>query len=103
MHVVITCRETEKLKRVGGDFVSDGLKPDCGKGLPYAFDIVLRLFREDGKFMADVEKDRTESLQNEGPFEVDFKALCVCLNIPHVVSKPQLKHKKLGEKKNGQN
>jgi hypothetical protein len=87
MNVVVTCRETDKLERRGGDFVKVGTKADCDKSAPYMFDVVIRLFREDGKYMGEVIKDRTGSLPPAGAFEMSYKLLHDKLNIPSVVEK----------------
>jgi hypothetical protein len=71
MNVLCTCRvkdqyaEGEFLKKTGETFDSD-------RSLPYLFDTVVRLDRtQDSKFMARVEKDRTNLLP-KNPFEVNY-------------------------------
>jgi hypothetical protein len=82
MNVVCTCRvkdqyaEGEFLKKVGETFDSD-------RSLPYLFDTVVRLDRtQDGKFMARVEKDRTNSLPQQKPFECNYLTFAAAFDLP---------------------
>jgi len=70
MNIVVTARETTKYKE-GSYMKKEGIRPDCEKTTPYQFDTVLRLYRENGKYMALAEKDRTQSLPDQ-PFVADY-------------------------------
>lgn len=70
-NVVVTARETDQLKRIAGQFVNVGIKPEAGKGTKYYFDTVLHLTKEDNKYYANPEKDRTGRLPKT-KFEMDL-------------------------------
>lgn len=73
-HVIVTAREKPRYSDTG--FMHQiGVAPDAEKSLPYLFDIVLRLCRDDdGRFMTTVVKDRTATLPS-APFETNFGVL----------------------------
>lgn len=69
MNIIVTARASalystdEFMKQIG-------LKPDGPKDLPYAFDVVLELTKDEktGKFIAHTKKDRTNTL----PIDFEF-------------------------------
>ncbi len=78
MNVIITARqkaqyaETGFMRPVGETF-------DGEKSLPYLFDTILRLYRDDtGRFMAENLKDRSNKLPR-GHFEVSYPVIEQCL------------------------
>lgn len=75
MHVVVTGREA--VKYLNNDFTkgTDGVKFDGEKSIPYIFDTVLRLYKENGVFKAVCEKDRTEKLKEGQVFSITGKSL----------------------------
>lgn len=63
INIVSIAQEKEKKEKKGENWVTIGYEPDTGKGLPYDYDIVLRLLKpkaKDGIFKAEVLKDRTK-------------------------------------------
>jgi hypothetical protein len=56
-----------------------GAQPDSPKQLPYMFDVVLELKKENGKHMAFVEKDRTNKLPPK--FEFKYESFTKFLGI----------------------
>lgn len=78
MNVIITARqkaqyaETGFMRPVGETF-------DGEKSLPYIFDTILRLYRDEGgRFMAENLKDRSNKLPR-GRFEVSYPVIEKCL------------------------
>jgi len=71
MNVVVTARS--KTQYADGAFMQAvGKTFDCERSLPYVFDVVLRLYRDDkGRYLALVEKDRTQKLPKI-PFEWSY-------------------------------
>jgi len=71
MHIVLTARE--KILYADNSFMrAAGVTHDGEKSLPYLFDSVLHLFRDDkGRYMARVIKDRTGLLPT-APFESSY-------------------------------
>jgi hypothetical protein len=71
LNVVVTARS--KTQYADGAFMQAvGKTFDCERSLPYIFDVVLRLYRDDkGRFLAQVEKDRTNKLPKT-PFECSY-------------------------------
>ncbi|MCP4573816.1 MAG: AAA family ATPase [bacterium] len=73
MNVIVTARKKAHyadhgfMKSVGETF-------DGEKSLPYMFDTILHLYRDDGRFMAENLKDRTNKLPR-GQFEVSYQIL----------------------------
>jgi hypothetical protein len=43
VHVVVIARESTEYDTVSGELKKTGVKPDCDKAIPYAFDFVIRL------------------------------------------------------------
>jgi hypothetical protein len=78
MNVIVTARQKSQyadagFMRVVGDTF------DGEKSLPYLFDTILRLYRDDtGRFMAENLKDRTNKLPR-GKFEVSYDLIEKCL------------------------
>jgi len=77
MNVIVTARQ--KAQYADGGFMRVvGETFDGEKSLPYLFDTILRLSRDDkGRFMAENLKDRTGKLPS-GHFEVSYTALESC-------------------------
>jgi hypothetical protein len=74
MHVIVTARSKPQYAD-GGFMRVIGETFDGEKSLPYIFDVVLRLHRDsDGRFLAEVVKDRTGRLPNT-PFESPFELI----------------------------
>jgi hypothetical protein len=74
LHVVVTARSKPRYAD-GGFMRVIGETFDGEKSLPYIFDVVLRLYHErDGRFLADVVKDRTGRLPTS-PFESRYERL----------------------------
>jgi len=73
MNVIAIARA--KTKYAEGEFMKAiGETFDGEKSLPYLFDTILRMFRDnDGKFMGDCLKDRANKLPGSGVFEVSYK------------------------------
>jgi len=71
MNVIVTARQ--KTQYADGGFMrAVGETFDGEKSLPYVFDVVLRLFRDEkGRFLAECLKDRTGSLPT-GSFETSI-------------------------------
>jgi len=72
MHIICTARETVKMKRMGNEYVSDGVKYDAEKNTHYSFDTVVKLYKNQEKHMAYSDKDRTSKMPNV-PFEMNKK------------------------------
>lgn len=70
LNVVMTAREADNYKE-GGFMVKDGVRIDCERRISYAFDVVVRLYREGKNFWGEISKDRTESLPLE-PFDINI-------------------------------
>lgn len=73
MNIVVTARakkeyEDNQFMKVKGETY------DGEKSLSYLFDVVLQLYKENGKRMAFAKKDRSNSLP-EDPFEVSYKII----------------------------
>ena len=67
---IVSIAQMKEIKEKKGEtFVTVGYAPDCGKGIEYDYDVVLRLFTEKDKvtgldvYKAEVMKDRTGSRQ----------------------------------------
>lgn len=78
LSVVVTARvktqysDSSFMRAIGESF-------DAEKSLPYLFDVILRLYRdESGRFLAENIKDRTNRLPN-GRFEVSYELIERCL------------------------
>jgi hypothetical protein len=78
MNVIVTAREKTQYADAGFMRVS-GETFDCEKSLPYIFDTILRLYRdENGRFMAENIKDRTNKLPRSH-FPVNYSVFEQCL------------------------
>lgn len=78
MNVIVTARQKAQYADAGFMRVV-GETFDGEKSLPYLFDTILRLYRDDkGRFMAENVKDRTNRLPR-GNFEVSYPLLERCL------------------------
>ena len=73
MNVIVTARQKAQYADTGFMRVI-GETFDGEKSLPYLFDTILRLYREDGRFMAENIKDRTNKLPC-GHFEVRYEEI----------------------------
>jgi len=74
LNVVVTARQ-KTLYADQGFMRAVGETFDGEKGLPYLFDTILRLYRDDnGRFMAKNLKDRTNKLP-QGNFEISYQIL----------------------------
>lgn len=74
MNVIVTARQ-KTLYADQGFMRAIGETFDGEKSLPYMFDTILRLYRDDkGRFMAEALKDRTNKLP-QGHFEVSYQIL----------------------------
>lgn len=74
MNVIVTARQ-KTLYADQGFMRAVGETFDGEKSLPYLFDTILRLYRDDkGRFMAENLKDRTNKLPS-GHFEVSYQIL----------------------------
>lgn len=69
MNIIVTAR-SKPLYAKGGNFMEEvGQQPDGHRDLPYMFDVVLELYEDpEGKRMARVEKDRTNTLPHDFEF-----------------------------------
>jgi len=78
MNVVVTARQKtlyaeNALKALGDTF-------DAEKSIPYLFDVVVRLYRDERRrFLAECQKDRSGTLPT-GPFEVNYSIFEKCLH-----------------------
>jgi len=78
MNVIVTARQ-KTLYADQGFMKSIGETFDGEKSLPYLFDSILRLYRDEkGRFMAENQKDRSNKLPH-GHFEISFARLEKCL------------------------
>lgn len=78
MNVIVTARQ-KALYSDAGFMRIVGETFDGEKSLPYLFDTILRLYRDDaGRFMAENIKDRTNKLPR-GKFEVSYDLIEKCL------------------------
>jgi hypothetical protein len=78
MNVIVTARQKAQYSDAGFMRVI-GETFDGEKSLPYLFDTILRLYRDDaGRFMAENMKDRTNKLPS-GKFEVSYDLIEKCL------------------------
>lgn len=78
MNVIVTARQKAQYSDSGFMHVI-GETFDCEKSLPYLFDTILHLYRDDtGHFMAENIKDRTNKLPC-GKFEVSYDLIEKCL------------------------
>ena len=74
MNVIVTARQ-KALYADAGFMRAIGETFDGEKSLPYLFDSILRLYRDDnGRFMAENLKDRSDKLPR-GQFEVSYDRL----------------------------
>ncbi|MBU8913308.1 MAG: ATP-binding protein [Spirochaetales bacterium] len=74
MNVIVTARQ-KTLYGDQGFMRAVGETFDGEKSLPYLFDTILRLYRDDkGRFMAENLKDRTNKLP-QGHFEISYEIL----------------------------
>lgn len=70
MNIIVTSQSKALYASENQEFMKlMGTQPDSPKQLPYMFDVVLELKKENGKHVATVEKDRTNKL----PQKFDFK------------------------------
>ncbi len=76
MNVIVTAHSKAKYSQEEGEFMKVlGTMAEVSKELPYIFDVELELTFEDGKFVARVQKDRTNRLpaRNE-KFEFNYQS-----------------------------
>lgn len=85
MNIIVTARSaTEYSKEEFMKIV--GTKAEGPKDLPYMFDIVLELTNVDGKFIANVKKDRTNTLPPT--FEFSYESFVKHLGIDGLEREP---------------
>jgi len=78
LNVIVTARQ--KTLYADGALKAIGETFDAEKGLPYLFDIVVRLYRDEKlRFMALCQKDRSGTLPT-GPFEIQYAIFEKCLH-----------------------
>ncbi|MBU1073153.1 ATP-binding protein [bacterium] len=77
MNVIVTARQKAQYADTGFMRVI-GETFDGEKSLPYLFDTILHLYRDDGRFMAENIKDRTNKLPH-GHFKVSYEEIERCL------------------------
>lgn len=67
MNIVSIAQPKDTMEDLGnGKRIKVGIEPDMKKQAKFDYDVVLRFYTEDGKYYAEVEKDRTEAhLRNE--------------------------------------
>ena len=67
MNIVSIAQPKDTMEDLGGGKrIKVGIEPDMKKQAKFDYDVVLRFYTEDGKYYAEVEKDRTEAhLRNE--------------------------------------
>lgn len=72
MNVVVTARQ--KLQYADGSFMQAiGETFDCERSVPYLFDTIIRLHRDEkGRFRGECQKDRSKKLP-QGDFDCSFK------------------------------
>jgi len=63
VHVVVTARQKADYEQKGNELLKVGDKPDADRSTEYLFDIVLRLGVANGKYLAQVVKDRSGALK----------------------------------------
>ena len=62
MNVVSIAQPKDTMEDLGnGKRIKVGIEPDMKKQAKFDYDVVLRFYTEDGKYYAQVEKDRTEA------------------------------------------
>lgn len=73
VHLVLVGRESSKYKMDKGQLVEDGVTIQTEKDTPYIADIFVRFFKARGgdgtRFMAEVEKDRTNMMREGAQVE----------------------------------
>jgi DNA-binding ferritin-like protein (Dps family) len=88
MNVIVTAKEKIQYSSDPSEFMKvEGTSPEGPKDFPYLFDVVLRLSKTtDGKFWANVEKDRTNNLPPE--FEYSYETFTKYLGIEGLEREP---------------
>ena len=62
MNIVSIAQPKDTMEDLGnGKRIKVGIEPDMKKQAKFDYDVVLRFYTEDGKYYAQVEKDRTEA------------------------------------------
>ena len=62
MNIVSIAQPKDTMEDLGGGKrIKVGIEPDMKKQAKFDYDVVLRFYTEDGKYYAEVEKDRTEA------------------------------------------
>jgi|APSaa5957512622_1039677.scaffolds.fasta_scaffold00050_24 hypothetical protein len=73
MNIIVTAKSKTLYSSEDGDFMKViGTQPDVPKDMPFMFDVVIELYNEGTKHMAIVEKDRTNRLPKDKPFEFSY-------------------------------
>lgn len=87
LNIIVTARSKVLYSTDKSEFMQViGTQPDGPKNLPYMFDTVLELTKDDEKRMAIAHKDRTNSLPHE--FEFTYKAFTDALGIEGLEREP---------------
>ncbi|MCC4466441.1 AAA family ATPase [Limosilactobacillus reuteri] len=63
VNVVSVAQSADVMENAGETMVKVGEKPDMHKKAKYDYDVKLRLFTKDGKYFAEVDKDRTDTFK----------------------------------------
>ncbi len=71
MNVIVTAHSKVKYAE-GGFMQAAGETFDGEKSLPYIFDVVVRLYKDGKRYMAECLKDRSDTLPSE-PFEAKYE------------------------------
>lgn len=88
MNIIVTARSSILYGSSEEDFMKVlGTKADGPKELPYMFDVVLQLKKENNTFMAYVEKDRTNTLV-DSPFVFSYETFVKYLGIEGLEREP---------------
>lgn len=70
INIVSIAQAQDKMKDMGNNKrIKIGEKPNMAKNAQFDYDVVLRLFVKDGKYMGIVEKDRTETYERGAEIE----------------------------------
>ena len=70
INIVSIAQAQDEMKDMGNNKrIKIGEKPNMAKNAQFDYDVVLRLFVKDGKYMGIVEKDRTETYERGAEIE----------------------------------
>ena len=87
LNIIVTARSKVLYSTDKSEFMQViGTQPDGPKNLPYMFDTVLELTKDEDKFIAITHKDRTNSLPHE--FEFSYKSFTDALGIEGLEREP---------------